>query len=92
MSEIAENLRAFGEYMYSLWTKNHHHPADDSINLLIAFEKEVDPLSEAVLPSMITLLIFAGQHNQRSLKDKKVGSIVTRQLPLNGPYIITLTS
>ena len=64
---VAENLRAFGEYIVQLVADKRQHPADDLISQLIAIEEEGDRLSEDELLSMIKLLIFAGHETTSNL-------------------------
>ncbi|GGD48362.1 cytochrome P450 family protein [Paenibacillus nasutitermitis] len=65
--EVAQHLRAFGEYTAQLVADKRQHPADDLISQLIAIEEEGDRLDEAELISMITLLIFAGHETTSNL-------------------------
>jgi cytochrome P450 len=65
--EVAEHLRAFGEYIVQLVADKRQHPADDLISQLIAIEEEGDRLIEAELLSMIKLLIFAGHETTSNL-------------------------
>lgn len=65
--EVAEHLRAFGEYIAQLVDNKRQHPADDLISQLIAIEEEGDRLIEAELLSMIKLLIFAGHETTSNL-------------------------
>ncbi|MFY4774032.1 cytochrome P450 family protein [Metabacillus sp. RGM 3146] len=64
---VAEQLRAFGEYIVQLVADKRQHPADDLISQLIAIEEEGDRLDEAELISMISLLIFAGHETTSNL-------------------------
>lgn len=64
---VAEQIRAFGEYIVQLVAEKRQHPADDLISQLIAIEEEGDRLDEAELISMISLLIFAGHETTSNL-------------------------
>ncbi|WP_260285113.1 cytochrome P450 family protein [Peribacillus aracenensis] len=64
---VAEQIRAFGEYIVQLVADKRQHPADDLISQLIAIEEEGDRLDEAELISMISLLIFAGHETTSNL-------------------------
>ncbi|QKH05205.1 cytochrome P450 (plasmid) [Bacillus cereus] len=64
---VAEQIRAFGEYIVQLVADKRQHPADDLISQLIAVEEEGDQLDEAELISMISLLIFAGHETTSNL-------------------------
>ncbi|NGZ74662.1 cytochrome P450 family protein [Saccharibacillus alkalitolerans] len=65
--EVAEHLRAFGEYTARLVHNKRSRPGDDLISQLIALEEEGDRLSEQELYSMITLLVFAGHETTSNL-------------------------
>ncbi|MDN3232753.1 cytochrome P450 family protein [Priestia megaterium] len=64
---VAEQIRAFGEYIVQLVAEKRQHPAGDLISQLIAIEEEGDRLDEAELISMISLLIFAGHETTSNL-------------------------
>ncbi|MDQ7862473.1 cytochrome P450 [Peribacillus frigoritolerans] len=64
---VAEQIRAFGEYIVQLVADKRQHPADDLISQLISIEEEGDRLDEAELISMISLLIFAGHETTSNL-------------------------
>jgi cytochrome P450 len=64
---VAEQIRAFGEYIVQLVADKRQHPADDLISQLVAIEEEGDRLDEAELISMISLLIFAGHETTSNL-------------------------
>ncbi|MED4184317.1 cytochrome P450 [Priestia megaterium] len=64
---VAEQIRAFGEYIVQLVAEKRQHPAGDLISQLIAIEEEGDRLDEAELISMISLLIFAGHETTPNL-------------------------
>ena len=64
---VAEQIRAFGEYIVQLVAEKRQHPAGDLISQLIALEEEGDRLDEAELISMISLLIFAGHETTSNL-------------------------
>lgn len=64
---VAEQIRAFGEYIVQLVADKRQHPADDLISQLVAVEEEGDQLDEAELISMISLLIFAGHETTSNL-------------------------
>ncbi|MEJ8306140.1 cytochrome P450 [Saccharibacillus sacchari] len=65
--EVAEHMRAFGEYTARLVHAKRVSPGDDLISQLIAIEEEGDRLSEQELYSMITLLVFAGHETTSNL-------------------------
>ncbi|RAS80724.1 cytochrome P450 [Priestia endophytica] len=64
---VAEQIKAFGEYIAKLVEDKRHHPSDDLISQLIAIEEEGDKLSIEELLSMISLLIFAGHETTSNL-------------------------
>lgn len=64
---VAEQIRAFGEYIAKLVADKRQQPADDLISQLIAIEEEGDRLSEEELLSLISLLIFAGHETTSNL-------------------------
>lgn len=64
---VAEQIRAFGEYIVQLVAEKRQHLADDLISQLISIEEEGDRLDEAELISMISLLIFAGHETTSNL-------------------------
>ncbi|MCP3739388.1 cytochrome P450 family protein [Rossellomorea sp. BNER] len=64
---VAEQIRAFGEYIAKLVADKRQHPDDELISQLIAIEEEGDQLSETELLSMISLLIFAGHETTSNL-------------------------
>ncbi|MGE7768525.1 cytochrome P450 family protein [Peribacillus sp. NPDC096540] len=64
---VAEQIRAFGEYIVQLVADKRQHPADDLISQLVSIEEEGDQLDEAELISMISLLIFAGHETTSNL-------------------------
>lgn len=64
---VAEQIRAFGEYIVQLVADKRQHPDDDLISQLVSIEEEGDKLDESELISMISLLIFAGHETTSNL-------------------------